>query len=78
MRSGNAVRRIFDELGGFSVDAQRNQTLDGIELDLTALATSVGTGFKLAIEVKARITPQTAISVCERMRRLPPDFESPG
>ena len=70
----NAVRRIFDELGGFSVDAHRNQTLGGIELDLTALATSVATGFKLAIEVKARITPQTAVSVCERMRRLPPDF----
>lgn len=70
----NAVRRVFDELGGFSIDAQYDQTLGGIELDLIALATSAETSFKLVIEAKARITPQTAISVCERMRQLPPDF----
>lgn len=70
----NAVRRIFDELGGFSVDAQHNQTLGEVVLDLITQATSAQAKFQLAIDAKARITPQTAISVCERMRRLPTDF----
>jgi hypothetical protein len=70
----NAVRRVFDELGGFSIDAQHNQSHGGIELDLITLATSAETSFKLVIEVRARITPQTVISVCERMRQLPTDF----
>lgn len=69
-----AVRRVFDELGGFSIETQCNQTHGGIELDLIAVATSAETSLQLAIEVKARITPQTAMSVCERMRRLSPDF----
>jgi hypothetical protein len=70
----NAVRRIFDELGGFSVDAQHSRTLGEFKLDLVTQATSAQAKFQLAIDAKARITPQTVISVCERMRQLPTDF----
>jgi hypothetical protein len=70
----SAVRRILDELGGFSLDAQRHRRIGDREWDLVVQATSAEAQFQLAIDVKARITPQTAISVCEKMRQLPAPF----
>lgn len=70
----NAVRRILDELGWSNVDTKHDESRGGLKLDVVAQVTSGEARFHLAIEAKARITPQTAISVCERMRQLPSDL----
>jgi hypothetical protein len=70
----NTVRRIFDDLGGFTVEPQQDRGPRAPERDLVIRMTSAQVEFRLAIDVKARVTPQTAISVCERMRRLPSDL----
>lgn len=68
-----AVRRVFDELGGFELRVRGEPWSSGEPCDLILEATSAEAQFELVVEVKARVTPQTAISVGERMRRLPPD-----
>jgi hypothetical protein len=69
----NAIRRIFDELGGESIAIQRKALSASIPSDVFLCVTSKEVKLKVAVEVKARITPQTALSVCERMAQTPKD-----
>ena len=68
-----SIRRIFDELSGGSIEIQRNAPVAGTACDLLLQVTSKEAKFKLAAQVKARITPQTAMSVCEKLARAPKD-----
>jgi hypothetical protein len=70
----DAVRRIFDELRFKTIQIQRTTSIGGRELDAIIQGTSEETQFEIAIEVKKRITPQTAMSVCEQMRKIPGDI----
>lgn len=69
--AGNALRRIFSELGTFNFSTQLDERLGDLTCDAVIHVSLAKSAFDLAIEAKARITPQTAISVCEHMRRLP-------
>ena len=68
------VRGILDGLGGFSVSSRQGQSVGDIGCDVVIEAKSSEAEFRIALEVKKRITPQTAISLCERMQRLPDDL----
>ena len=63
----NAVCRIFDELGGFSLEVQRSRPFGGCRPDLVIQVTWGESKIPLVIEAKKRITPQTAISICEQV-----------
>jgi len=65
------VRGILDDLGGFSVRSEHDATVRGRQGDMLVQATSGNAKFAILIEAKTRITPQTAISVCQRMQGLP-------
>ena len=67
----NAVRRIFDELGEFKVSSHQQQRIGDSQCDFVIRATSTEAEFQIVVQAKTRITPQTAISVCESMRGLP-------
>ena len=67
----NAVRRLLDEVGGSSVLATGKQRGGGEACDAIIEADAGAIHVRTEIEAKARITPQTAASVCERMRTCP-------
>lgn len=66
----NAVRRIFGELEGVSLSRRTEPLADEEQCDLVLKVKSAEAEFQIGIDAKSRITPQTAISVCERMRRF--------
>jgi len=68
-----AVRGLLDQLGGFSVSIQHDQSAADRGCDVVIHAKSPEAEFRIALDVKQRITPQTAISLCKRMRQLPGD-----
>jgi len=69
-----AIQAVFDDLGGFTLrDKPRADTGD-VRCDAIFRATSPDIKLVLGIDVKARVTPQTAQSICERLRRLPADM----
>ncbi len=68
-----SIRRIFDELSGGSVEIQRGASVAGIPCDVVLQVTSKEAKFTIAVQVKARITPQTALSVCEKLAKTPKD-----
>lgn len=72
----DSIRRIFDELGGESIAIQRKALSASIPSDVILCVTSKEVKLKIAVQVKARITPQTAMSVCERMAKTPKDVIS--
>jgi hypothetical protein len=63
-----AVRRVFDELGGFQLDVERTPSVGGRIPDFIVHAISGESKIPLVIEAKSRITPQTAVSVCNQVR----------
>ncbi len=67
----NALRRVLDELGGLDVRSDRGQRAGDKECDVLMQVTHGGTQFGIALEARSRITPQTAVALCERVRRLP-------
>jgi len=67
------VRSVFDDLGGFSVRLQHEQPVGDTGCDVVMEAQSPGAVFRIALAVRKRITPQTTISLCERMRQCPAD-----
>ncbi|MGA2061779.1 MAG: type IV toxin-antitoxin system AbiEi family antitoxin [Thermoguttaceae bacterium] len=70
----DAVRRIFEELCFKTIQIQRKTLIGGRKLDAIIRGTSGETQFEIVIEVRKRITPQTAMSVCEQMRKIPDDI----
>jgi hypothetical protein len=67
----DSIHRIFDELSGGSIEIQRNAQVASIPCDVLLQVTSKEAKFKLAAQIKARITPQTAMSVCEKLAKTP-------
>ena len=63
-----AVRRVFDELGGFQLDVEHAPSVRGKFPDFIVQAISGESKIPLVIEAKSRITPQTARPVCEQVR----------
>ena len=68
------VRGILADLGGFHVSSQHERSVGDVRSDLILQVTSPEGEFRIAVEVKTRITPQTAISLCQRMQQLPDDL----
>lgn len=68
----DAIQSVFDEMGGGTFRTTEREVGDA-RCDAILQVTSAKTRFEIGIEAKARITPQTALSVCERMQRLPAD-----
>ncbi len=64
----NAVKSVFEELG-FAIRAK--PAADTLSGDSVLQATSAEADLELVIAAKARITPQTASSVCERIDQTP-------
>ncbi len=70
----SAVRRLLDEMGGFCVLATGKQR-GGVEACDSIIEADCGAmHVRIGIEAKSRITPQTATSVCARMKSLPDDL----
>lgn len=69
----DSIRRIFDELSGGSIEIQWNAPVASIPCDVVLQVTTKEAKVKLAVQVKARITPQTAMSVCEKLAGMPKD-----
>ena len=67
-----AIRSVFDEIGGGVFRAMEPQ--GDVSCDAILQVTFAEAGFKIALEAKARITPQTVLSVCERMERFPAEL----
>jgi hypothetical protein len=67
----DSIRRIFDELSGDSVEIRRGVSVAGIPCDVVLQVTSKEARFNILVQAKSRITPQTAMSVCERMAKTP-------
>ena len=72
-KAEDSIHRIFDELSGGSIDLQRNPPVANIPCNFLLQVTSKEAKFKLAAQIKARITPQTALSVCEKLAKTPRD-----
>jgi hypothetical protein len=70
----DVIRHVFTELGGGTIQIQRKVLVGGVSCDAILQATSEETQFEIAVEAKARITPQTAMSVCEQMRKISGDM----
>jgi hypothetical protein len=70
----DSIRRIFTELSDGTFRIQRKTLIADVPCDAILQVTSEETQFKIAVEAKARITPQTALSVCEKMRKIPNDM----
>lgn len=66
-----ALRGVFEELGAFSFHFPKESEVGKVDCDAILRVAASDAQFDLGIEAKARITPQTAWSVRERMQRLP-------
>jgi hypothetical protein len=67
----HAVQSVFEELGGFTVRAKKRSESGNLPGDAILQATSAEADLEIGIEAKARITPQTALSVCEQIEQTP-------
>ena len=65
----DAVQSAFDALGGFTFRAKEESGKG--RWDVVLQATSAEAEFEIGIQARARITPQTAMWVCEQVRQLP-------
>jgi len=61
------LREILSELNGFSVT---NERANDPGYDLLVRAETADKYFRFAVEIKSRITPQIAYSVCAKLARL--------
>jgi hypothetical protein len=68
------VRAILHEVGGFEVDSQHGPETSRRPADIVMTAKSGGQKLRFAIEAKRRITPQTALAVCQHLHSLPADL----
>jgi hypothetical protein len=66
-----AVQNIFDDLGGFTFRTKQEGGARDREYDAILQASSAAVALEIGINAKARITPQTALSVVEQMQELP-------
>lgn len=64
-----ALRRVLDELGGLNVRTERTGPEEGTGLVIYVKGGRINV--QIAVEARSRITPQTAISLGERMQRVP-------
>ncbi len=69
-----AVQNVFDDLAGFTFRAKSEARARGAGCDAILQASSAEVEFEIGINVKARITPQTALSVVEQVRSLPAEM----
>ena len=69
-----AIQAIFDDLGGFTFRRKLKADAGNVGCDAILQATSSEIKLVLGIDAKARVTPQTVLSLCERLRRLPADI----
>ena len=69
-----AIQAIFDDLGGFTFRRKMNADAEDVGCDTILQAISPEIKLVFGIDAKARITPQTVLSLCERLRRLPADM----
>jgi hypothetical protein len=69
----DSIHRIFDELSSGSIGMQWKSLVASIPFDVILQVMFKEAKFKIAVQVKARITPQTAMSVCERIAKTPND-----
>ena len=69
-----AVQSVFDDLEGFTFRAKSEAGARETGCDAILQASSAGVEIEIGINVKARITPQTALSVVEQMRFLPAEM----
>ena len=69
-----AVQSVFDDLEGFTVRAKLEGGAADKGYDAILLASSAEVVLEIGICVKARITPQTALSVASQMQRLPAEM----
>jgi hypothetical protein len=67
----DSIRRIFDELSDGYIEIQRNALGTSSPCDVVLQVTSKEAKFDVLVQAKARITPQTAMSVCERLAKTP-------
>ena len=72
----DSIRRVFDELSGGSVEIRQSVSVAGVPCDVVLQVTSKEARFTIAVQAKARITPQTALSVCEKLAKTPKDVIS--
>jgi hypothetical protein len=70
----DAIRRLFTELSGGTIEVKRKSPVADVSCGAMLDVISKDTVFKFAAAAKARITPQTAISLCEQIKRLPDDI----
>ena len=69
-----AVQNVFDDLEGFTFRAKSEARARGAGCDAILQASSAEVELEIGINVKARITPQTALSVVEQVRSLPAEM----
>jgi hypothetical protein len=70
----DAIRRVFMELSDGTFRVLRKSAIADIRCDAILQVASKEMQFKVVVEAKARITPQTALSVCEKLREIPIDI----
>jgi hypothetical protein len=75
-RIEDSIRRIFDELSGGSIKMERDTPVASIPCDALLQVTFKEAKFTIAAQARARITPQTALSVCEKLAKTPKDVIS--
>jgi hypothetical protein len=64
------LRSILDSVGDFKVAANYQPRVGNVRPDILIEAKTRGTAYRFAIEARSRITPQTAIALCDEIRRL--------
>jgi len=66
-----ALQRVFNGLGGFVFRDKTKADAGDAGCDAILLATSAEAKLVIGIDARSRVTPQTVMSVCERLQRLP-------
>lgn len=65
------ISGILAELPDLRVEATDGRSATDKDHDLAIEATSTKAKYRFLVQVRSRITPQTALSICRRFRRLP-------
>ena len=66
-QAADILRRVFEGFPDIRVNAQRVHSATDADYDVAVNAVSKKEKFRFWVEVKSRLTPQTALSVCERL-----------
>src|SRR5438128_10449784 len=67
----SVLRGIFEGLPGFRVESHSVTYGDDKGYDLILEANAAKTKIRFAVDAKARVTPQTALAICRRLKALP-------